>query len=156
MALKEENIHKIFFISLILKSFNALLEIFGGILFLFSGTLSGILVFLVKKELIEDPTDFFANHLATLVPFLSVHTQVFASFYLLLHGIIKIFLVVNLFRNKLWAYPVTIGFLGLFVVYQTYYTIYGHSIFFTLLTLFDFMLMYLTWHEYNLVRKYIP
>jgi uncharacterized membrane protein len=155
MALKEKNIHRIFFVSLILKSLNALLEIVGGILFLFSRVFSGILVSLIKGELIEDPTDFFASHLAHLIPFLSVHSQLFASFYLISHGVIKIFLIVNLLRNKIWAYPATIGILGLFIVYQLYRIIYSHSIFLIFLTLFDILLVYLTWHEYNLIKKNI-
>ncbi|TAK56994.1 DUF2127 domain-containing protein [Patescibacteria group bacterium] len=155
MAITEKSIHRIFFISLILKGLNALLEILGGILFLFSGVFSKILLLLIKGELIEDPTDFFANHFSKLVPYLSVHTELFASFYLLSHGIIKIILVVNLLRNKAWAYPVTIGVLGLFVAYQIYYFTYHHFLFLILLTLLDVILMYLTWHEYRLLKKHI-
>ncbi len=153
--IKEKSVHRIFLVSLILKGLNAFLEITGGILFLFTGTLSSVLIFLTKGELIEDPTDLLASRLVGLIPYLSVHTQLFASFYLLSHGIIKIFLVANLLRNKLWAYPATIGFLGLFILYQLYRIAYAHSLFLIALTLFDILLIYLTWHEYSLVKKHI-
>ncbi len=156
MAIQEKTIHKVFFISLILKSINAFLEIVGGFLFLFSGLFSNLLVSLIQGELIEDPTSFFANHFAHAIPYLGVHAQFFAAFYLLSHGIIKIFLVINLFRNKVWAYPATIAVLGLFILYQLYHFIFNHSIFLILLTLFDMLLIYLTWHEYNLVKKHLP
>jgi uncharacterized membrane protein len=35
----------------------------------------------------------------------SVGTQNFDVFYLLSHGIVKLFLVAALLKNKLWAYP---------------------------------------------------
>jgi len=152
---KEKNIHKAFVVSLILKGLNSLLEIVGGILFLFTGAVTAMLSFLIKGELIEDPTDFVANQIQHLTPYLSVHTQLFGALYLLSHGIIKIFLVINLLRNKLWAYPVTIVTLFIFIGYQLYRLSYSFSIFLVLLTLFDVLIIVLTWHEYKIVRKHI-
>lgn len=152
--MKEKNIHLIFLVGLGLKGLNAILEVLGGILFLSSGTFNKILTFLTNKELIEDPTDFLATRVAALIPYLSTHSQLFFSFYLLSHGIIKIVLVISVLRNKIWAYPATILFLCTFIVYQLYRFTYTHSIFLIFLTVFDIFLIYLTSHEYRLVRKH--
>jgi uncharacterized membrane protein len=44
---------------------------------------------------------------------------VFASVYLLTHGLSKIVLVVEILREKLWAYKGMVVLLGLFIVYLT-------------------------------------
>ena len=151
---REKYIHEIFQVSIILKAINGFFEIVGGIFFLFTGTVSSILFFLVKHELLEDPRDFIATHVQALIPTLSAHTQLFGSFYLLSHGIVKIFLVVALLRNKLWAYPVSIGFLGLFIIIQTFQIIHKYSLILLLLTLFDLFLIIIVWHEYKYFKKY--
>jgi uncharacterized membrane protein len=154
--IQEKSIHRIFVISLILKGLNSFLEIIGGILFLFTGSVTIILSFLIKGELIEDPADFVASHIQQVIPYFSMHGQLYASLYLLSHGIIKIILVVSLLRNKLWAYPATIVVLFLFIAYQLYRLTYAYSLTFVLLTLFDIFIIVLTWHEYKLVRKHLP
>lgn len=154
-SFSEKNILRIFFWSLILKGINGTIEILAGILFLFTGIVTETLTFLVQRELLEDPGDFVANTIQHVLPYLYSHTQLFTAFYLLSHGIIKLFLVVSLLRKKIWAYPATIAVLILFVVYQLYRLTFGFSIFLILLTIFDIFLIALTWHEYKLVRKHI-
>ncbi|MDB5204558.1 MAG: hypothetical protein JWP09_586 [Candidatus Taylorbacteria bacterium] len=150
---QEKYVHRVFIVSLFLKGFNALLEILGGILFLFTGSVTTILSLLIHGELIEDPTDFVATHIQHALPYFSTHGQLYASFYLLSHGIIKIILVISLLRNKLWAYPATIVTLFIFIAYQVYQLTYVYSLGFVLLTLFDVLLVVLTWHEYRVVKS---
>jgi uncharacterized membrane protein len=152
--IQEKNIHRVFVVSLILKGLNSLLEILGGILFLFTGSVTAILSLLIRGELIEDPTDFLATQIQHVLPYFSTHGQLYASFYLLSHGIIKIILVVSLLRNKLWAYPATIVTLFLFISYQLYRLTYAYSLTFVLLTLFDIFLIFLTWHEYKIIERH--
>lgn len=150
--LEEKSIHRIFIVTLILKGINSTLEILGGVLFLFTGGIASLITVLVQQELIEDPTDFVATTIQHALPYFSTHGQIYASVYLLSHGIIKIILVISLLRNKLWAYPATVITLGLFIVYQLYRLSYGFSIFLLALTLLDVALIFLTWHEYKIVR----
>jgi uncharacterized membrane protein len=152
--LQEKNIHKVFIVSLVLKGLNSLLEILGGILFLFTGSVTAILSLLIRGELIEDPTDFVATQIQHFLPYFSTHGQLYASVYLFSHGIIKIILVVSLLRNKLWAYPATIVTLFLFIAYQLYRQSYGFSAILILLTLFDILIVSLTWHEYKVMKTH--
>jgi uncharacterized membrane protein len=156
LNIQEKNIHKIFTWSLIIKGFDSILEIFGGILLLFPGLWAGALTVLTQNELIEDPNDFLANQIQHLLPYFSGHAQLFGVFYLLSHGLVKLFLVVSLLRNRLWAYPAMIWVLILFVIYQLYRMTYAQSIFLIALTLFDVFIIILTWHEYRLVKKHLP
>jgi uncharacterized membrane protein len=76
--------------------------------------------FLTQDEIAEDPHDFVANHLRHAVGHFSLGSEHFMAIYLLGHGIVKIFVVVALLRNKLWTYPAALIVFGGFVVYQIY------------------------------------
>ena len=152
---EEKNIRRVFTISVLLKAANAVLEIVGGTLLLFTGAVTNLIEYLARGELIEDPSDFLANSIQHYLPYLSEHSQLFAAFYLLSHGIIKIFLAVGLLRRKLWAYPSAIIVFILFILYQIYRYTYTHSIFLILLTIFDLFVVWLTWHEYKVIRAHL-
>ncbi len=152
--MNEQRIHQIFFISVLLKGADALIECIGGgaLAFVSTGAVTGLVNSLTQEELIEDPHDFVATHLLSLAQQFTVSTQHFYAFYLLSHGVIKVFLVIGLLRNRLWAYPVSLAVLGLFIIYQLYRFSYTHSIGLLVLTGFDGVVMALIWHEYRLVR----
>ena len=154
MALKEKNVHEIFVISLVLKALNALLQLFFGSMLLITGSATTFIRSLLTHELVEDPHDFFASHIASLFSHISMTGQYYAAFYLLSHGIIKMALVIALIKNKLWAYPVSIFVLLAFILYQTVSFFESHSIFLALLTIFDLAVIWLIAHEYRyLLRK---
>lgn len=140
LHIPEKNIHKVFVVSVVLKGLNSILEIIGGILFLFTGTFTNFIEYVLHAE--------------NTLPFISSDAQYFGAFYLLSHGIVKVFLVINLLRNKLWAYPATIAVLIIFILYQLQKLWHGYSTFMLLLTLFDIFLIILTWHEYKLMEKH--
>lgn len=150
---KEKYIHDIFVWGVLLKGFNGVLEIIGGVTLLFAGKITGIVQTLVQNELIEDPTDSVATTLQHFLSMLSVHTELFAAGYLLSHGVIKIFLTVGLLRNRLWAYPTAIVVFAIFILYQLYRFTFTHSLFLIFLTVFDLVIIVLTWHEYNYFKE---
>lgn len=73
----------------------------------------------------------------------------FAAVYLLSHGLVKLVLVVELLRNRLWAYPLMVVMLGIFVGYQSYRFFLTHSIAMVILTVFDLAVIALTAMEYR-------
>jgi uncharacterized membrane protein len=156
--MNERRIHQIFEVSILLKGAHALIECVGGLALAFVSTsaITGLVNSVTQDELIEDPNDFVATHLISLTQNFSLSTQHFYTFYLLSHGIIKVFLVIGLLRNKLWAYPASLGVLGLFIVYQLYRFSYTHGFGLIVLTVFDVFVMGLIWHEYRLVRRHLP
>lgn len=150
----EHAIHKVFKVTVILKAINSALEILGGIVFLFTGSITSLVIFLTQQELVEDPNDFIATHVQHFIPYFTSHSQFFIAAYLISHGVIKLFLVIGLIRNKLWAYPVAIGVFGAFILYQIYRYTHTHSVFLVFLTVFDLFLIAITWHEYKYAKKY--
>ena len=154
--MQETSIRRLFKVSVLLKAANALLEIIGGTSLLFTGEITKVVARMIQREFLEDPRDFVATIAQRYLPYFSEHSQSFAAFYLLSHGVIKIFLAVGLLRNKLWAYPAAIVFFILFILYQVYRYTYTQSPFLILLTVFDLIVVGLTWHEYKIVKKLRP
>jgi uncharacterized membrane protein len=155
--MKERRIHQIFEISVLLKGAHALIECIGGLILAVVSTsaITSLVNALTQEELIEDPNDFIAAHLLSLAQNFTVSTQRFYAFYLLSHGVIKAFLVIGLLRNRLWAYPVSLVVLGLFIVYQLYRFSYTHGFGLIVLTVFDVFVVGLIWHEYRLVHRHL-
>ncbi len=147
-------LHRLFRWGVILKGVDGLVEIASGLVLLFAtrSVLHEIVVRLTKAELIEDPHDFFANHLLHAFHGFSLSTQHFSGLYLLAHGLIKIALVIGLLRERLWAFPTAGAFLALFMCYQIFRFSQTHSFLLGMLTLFDFAILLLIWREYHRVR----
>ena len=154
LPLRANILHQIFALGIWVKGLDGLLEIVGGLLLLLSSgtSLNQIVISLTQHELVEDPHDLIATAARHAVAHLSAGTQIFASVYLIAHGLIKIVLVSALLRGKRWAYPVAIGFLSLFIAYQLYRLSYQYSLGLALLTLFDLVIVCLTWREYQVYK----
>ncbi|GAC1438627.1 MAG: DUF2127 domain-containing protein [Terriglobales bacterium] len=137
--------------TIILKGIDGVLEIVGGLIVFWISprSVNRLVATLTQHELSEDPHDLIATHLLTASHGLAHGGNIVASLYLLFHGMAKCALVVALFYEKLWAYPSMIALLFLFVAYQLYQISYSHSVGLILLTLFDILVVWLTWKEYN-------
>jgi len=101
--MNERRIHQIFEVSVLLKGAHALMECIGGLALavVSTGTIAALVNTLTQEELIEDPNDFIARHLLALAQNFSVSSRHFYVFYLLSHGLVKIFLVIGLLKHKL-------------------------------------------------------
>ena len=71
----------------------------------------------------------------------------------LLHGAVKVVLVIALLLNKLWAYPFMIIVLLIFIGYQLYRIAIQPSAGLVALTIFDVAIVALTWREYRRQRR---
>ena len=156
--MNEKTIHRLFEWGIWLKGLHSLIEIVGGILIAAIST-NAIVTFvtdLTADELMRNPDDVVANYLMQAAAQLSVAQKSFAAFYLLSHGVAKLFLVVGLIRNRLWAYPASLVVLALFIVYQIYRYTLTHAVGLLLLTVFDLVVIWLILHEYRVVRQHRP
>src|SRR4029077_5204671 len=119
-----------FRLGITLKGLYALMEVILGIAILKVNpqAIDRFLSTLLHPELSEDPGDFVATHLLRASRQFTAGGKNFASMYLVSHGLVKIVLVVALFRNKLWAYPAMIVTLSAFVFYQAYRFVLTHSL----------------------------
>jgi uncharacterized membrane protein len=144
-----------FVVGIVLKGLDGVLEVVGGLLLLVvtPATIDRLTRALTQHELSEDPHDFLATHLLHYTGGLTGSAVRFGAVYLLLHGAVKIVLVTALLRNKLWAYPWTIAFLLAFIGYQLYRLTFAPSIGLVALTVFDAVVTWLTWREYQKQRS---
>ena len=152
--MKEEQIHLLFKIGVVIKGIDGTLEAVAGFALLFSSTaaLRNLVDWLTAGELEEDPTDFVANHLVDFFHHLSINTKHFASVYLLTYGIAKVGLVAGLLRGKLWSYPAALMVLGLFLCYQIYRFSHNHSPGLGLVSLLDLAILALIWRDYQYLK----
>ena len=148
--------HTLFLLSVWIKGLAGVVETIGGLMVLFvtQKLLDSFVLFLTAPELAEDSADWVVNYLNSAVQRFSEDTKYFASAYLIVHGLIKIFLVAGLLRQRLWAYPLSLWFLGAFIVYQCYRFTHTHSIWLVLLTVFDLAVAFLIWREYQWRRTH--
>lgn len=141
-----------FRLGLILKALNGFIETIGGVLLLIikPEQISRWATRLTEGELSKDPHDFIATHILKSAHDISSGSLVFGAIYLLSHGLVKLVLVVEVMRDKLWAYGALVVMLVVFVIYQLYRIIFtGFSWGMTLLTILDLVLIYLTAVEYK-------
>ncbi|SEF11389.1 Uncharacterized membrane protein [Arthrobacter alpinus] len=146
---------KTFKISLVLKGLDGVLELVGGILLLLvsPAQVGSLVQNLTQHELSEDPHDLIATTLVHLAATMTVSATLFGAIYLLLHGLVKIVLVWAVLKDKLWAYPWMIAFLGVFILYQSYELVVSFTWGMVFLTAFDIFIVWLTAHEYMAHRS---
>jgi uncharacterized membrane protein len=146
---------RVFEIGIIVKGLNGLAELLGGLLLLFATprSIHRLAVVLTQGELSEDPHDLVARYLLHTANGLTGNAVVFGAVYLLLHGAVKVVLVIALLLNKLWAYPCMIVVLLIFIGYQLYRIALHPGVGLIALTVFDALIVALTWREYHRQRR---
>lgn len=78
--------------------------------------------------------------------------MLYAAVYLLAHGLVKVVLVAALLMNRIWAYPWMIAVLMAFIGYQLYQIAVSSTAGLVALTVFDVLVVFLTWREYGTQR----
>jgi len=155
VLIKEKEYLSFFKTTLYLKSIGALSDIVNGIFiwFISKAFLITFVLNLLHNELSDDPKDVVANFIVNSAASFSVSSQYFLGAYLFLHGVLKLFLVINLFRRKIWAYPLSIVIFTIFIFYQSYEYYFTHSLWLLAFTSLDIIVVLLTIHEYGVLKK---
>lgn len=143
--------HSLFLAGIILKTLIGIGEAVFGLAFAFLNydTLHRIVLKFVGEELTENPLDFIWAHvLQGLHGFFATPQSVWA-FIFLSHGIVKIFLLTGLWRNKTWAYPASVIAFTFFIIYQFYQLFFTPSDILWLITIIDIAVVLLIINEYR-------
>lgn len=140
--------------SITLKGIDGLLEILGGLLALFASPsrVNTFLDAITHHAVTRNPNAFIASHLLHASSTITGHAHYFIAFYLVSHGLAKAILVVALWLNRMWAYPGMIILLMLFILYQFYRMTFAMSWWLIWLTVFDIIVILLTYAEYKKQR----
>lgn len=136
--------------------YGSLRVLVGAMLFKFVGTDIKIwLLPLMEHELINDPTDILVRIGNMLIHDGPLTVTYFLGFYFVFWGLVDIILSINLLRHRLWAYPISLALIFLFVCYSTYRLTHTHSPILAGVILFDGIMLYLIWSEYTNLQKKI-
>lgn len=145
---------RVYEIGLFIKGFDGAMELIGGTLLLVMSpaAINSVATYLTQHELAEDPHDFVATHVLHYGHALAAGHNLFAALFLLTHGAVKVGLVTCLLLNKLWAYPVALVLLGVFLIYQVYQLITAPSAGMAFLSVLDAVIIWLVWREWHKVK----
>jgi uncharacterized membrane protein len=148
-------LHVSFEIGLLLKGINSLLEIAGGFLLLYFNPdrLHRIIQVLTQHRLTEDTRDLLVQFILKITSGYTVSAQHFGFIYLESHGFVKLLIIFLLYRKIKWAYPLSILFLFLFIIYQLHRFSFDHSFWLIYLSVFDAIMIFLTWKEYKSMNQ---
>ncbi|MHB1947556.1 MAG: DUF2127 domain-containing protein [Gammaproteobacteria bacterium] len=157
MDKKEHFFYILFNISIVLKGLHALFEIASGIFVFFinRADIVNFVLALTQEELLEDPRDPLVHLMIHTVTNLSVSSQHFVGWYLLVHGAVNIFPIYGLLRQQLWAYPTAIFILIGFIAYQIFRYFYTFSPWLIIFSVIDLFILYLVFHEYRYLKKHL-
>ena len=156
--LKNNIVRSLFRMTIIVKGVNGVWEVAVGVsLFFFKQQdIHSALMFAARHSVIQISGYNSAHYIVKQANNFSVSIQYFIAWYFLFYGLVNIFLVVFLLKDKWWAYPGAIVFFTLFILYQCYRFFLHQSGLLLFFTLFDMLLVFLTWLEYQRVKKNLP
>lgn len=151
---REKDLLWFFDLALWLKVANGGLEILGAVLVLVvpPSLVVKLIEFVTSGELAQDPDDPVVTGIRDAAASFAVHTHYLLALYLVLHGAIKVLLVLGIFAGKRIAYPLFMVALVIFGTYEAYRGFVRHEVLLQILSVFDFGVLVLTAHEYR--RRY--
>ena len=152
---RDERLHRYFRWAILLKGLDGLLELAGGLLLWVTSpaAIGAFVATLTQHELSTDPHDLVANWLLGATSHLTADGLAFGTVYLLAHGVVKVVLAVAVLREKHWAFPPMMAFLGVFILYQVYRVGLSHSLLLAALTAFDMVVLALVHREYRVLLR---
>jgi uncharacterized membrane protein len=144
-----------FRIAVAIKGLDGIVEALSGAFLLIvpAAQIKGVIATLATNEIQENKHAFIAHFVLSLDQKVDVHVQLFVAIYLLAHGCIKIALAIALLKRYFRLYPYAMGFLVVFIVYQSYLITANHSLLLVALTLFDIAVTVLTYLEWQRHRN---
>ncbi len=137
------------------KGIDGAVELVGGVLLLLvsQSEVQKVIAAVVTHDLLGPPDGSLSRHFVTGTAEFASGDRTFAVAYLLLHGVIKVALVIALLRHWLPAYPVAVVVLGAFVVYEIYRATQTGSVLLPLLAVLDILVIALVIREYRALRR---
>jgi uncharacterized membrane protein len=145
----------LFRIAMAVKGIDGALELVGGLtLFLVpQPEVQKVIAAVVTHDLLGPPDGSLSRHFVAGTAEFASGSRSFAVLYLLLHGVIKLALVVALLRRWMPAYPVAVAVLGLLVAYEVYRATQTGSVLLPLLAVVDIAVIVMVVREYRSLRR---
>jgi uncharacterized membrane protein len=141
--------------ALFVKGLDGAVELLAGVALLVVGSrgLDGLTRAVVGHHLLGSPNGALAERFAAGEAALAGGDRTFAVVYLVLHGLVKLGLVVALLREVPAAYPVAVGVLGVFCASEAYLAVDRGSGSMGVAAALDLALVVLVLREYRRLRS---
>ena len=146
--------HILFLITIAIKGIDGLVETVLGVLIAVAGP--DRLFFFIAQFTTPDLEFNPSNHIARAIQNGAAglaRTAGFAVFYLLMHGIVKVGIAVNLLRDRRWIFAPASVILAGFVAYLGYHAAMHRSLWSLSFALFDLFTLALVINEWIRVRS---
>lgn len=143
--------HRLFLVSILAKGALGLIQLATAAAIATGATarLPGVIQWLVSAELAEDPNDFLAARLMSWAGQVSTSDTTFYLVYFSAHGLLHVGIVAALLTEALWAFPVSIAILAVFVGYQVVEWMTVGGVMLPLLSAIDLAVIALTLVEWR-------
>lgn len=146
----------LFFLSLIIKGIDGVVEVISGATLLFLGKTDVLnLLFDISQydflDISEDKAMRFVDHVSSVF---TDYMKLFITIVLLGSGLVKVVLAVNLILKKMWAFPVALALLAAIIVYEGVQAILSWSLFVGCMTLLDIVVLFIIWRQYYYLNRH--
>jgi uncharacterized membrane protein len=150
----QQKFHWLFEAGAVLKALDGTAEFVLGLFFFFASAqaVNGLIFSLTGDELTEQPRDWFIQLIFHSWSGFSASAQTFWAIIFVGNGIIKLLLVLALFKEKFNTYPYIAAAFALLAGYQIYHIIGSPSLILSLITIFDIIFIVLIIQEYHFRR----
>lgn len=145
----------LFFLSLILKGIDGVVEVLAGttLLFLEKSDVLNFLTHLARYNFKAVSKDALVNSIAHFSSTFTDYMKFFVTVILLGSGSVKIVLAISLLLKKKWAFPVALVLLGLIILYESIQGILSKSLFIGIMTTLDVIVLLVISREYYYMKK---
>jgi uncharacterized membrane protein len=153
---KKTTTEKLFDVAVTVKGIDGGLQVIGALVLAIipPSAITGLANAVITRDLLGDQESTLSRHLAKAAhDFSDGGTRTFAIVYLLLHGLIKVGLVIALLRKIMPAYPIAAVVLAGFVVYELYRAARTGSIALPIFAAIDVVIIILVLREYRQLRR---
>ena len=150
-SIPEKTYFALFRVSIVAKVFFSVGEILAGLAFTFLSydAMRSFILPLFGDELVESSRDVLWTYVVQEIQKFQATPQAAWAAIFISHGVVNLLLLIGLWRNKLWVYPLAVVVFSFFMIYQFYQLTFTPSLVLWIVTIIDIAVIALIAHEYR-------
>lgn len=143
--------HRLFIVTLVAKAVLGAVQLLTAFAIYvgLAEKLPALAQWLFKAELAEDPNDFLATYIISLLGISPTSDLTFYTIYFSAHGVLHIAVVIALLNGASWAHYAAIVVLWAFVAYQMFEWAHVGGTALLILTAIDLLVIFITMREHR-------
>jgi len=109
----------------------------------------------MHHELAQGPHDYVFHTISILLTNHPLSVTYFLAWYLIFWGLLEVIMSLLLLRHKIWAFPVSIGLIILFIIFEAVRYTHTHSPVLLGAIILDTVILWLIKGEYDKIKRLI-